>query len=340
MAFQNYCSTIIIDATLTDLGRQQLAKGTFNVSKFGLGDDEMDYQLGEIVISQAPPWEIAEENFPLLLEASTTSYTNIKYGLLNYPRQDILFVPILELNQKIEGAAIQYSDQYLIAANTETAKKMKEDLLDFRYVLENNILSHNFVLIESGINSQGQVTTIQNLTSLGLNNSLIGKERYITNLGLQDGHVFIYCDGRFIEELLTNKGKSYIKNDAGNNLYTNIIPLRETIKISLEAPNENYETYYAPTIKNEIFNDYSLEHTNFMGPPSMATAFNFKINPRLISDSLNPPDERYVTFGSIKQELFGGSNKYDYIDTNIMIEGAGTGTQLVVSLRIIRYAGT
>ena len=38
-------NNIIVDAVLTDFGRQQLSNGTFNVTKFAFGDDEVDYGL-------------------------------------------------------------------------------------------------------------------------------------------------------------------------------------------------------------------------------------------------------------------------------------------------------
>ena len=40
-------NNIILDAVLTDTGRMRLAKGdgSFKISKFALGDDEIDYGL-------------------------------------------------------------------------------------------------------------------------------------------------------------------------------------------------------------------------------------------------------------------------------------------------------
>ena len=40
-------NNIIVDAVLTDLGRQSLAKndGSFQIFQFALGDDEVDYNI-------------------------------------------------------------------------------------------------------------------------------------------------------------------------------------------------------------------------------------------------------------------------------------------------------
>ena len=47
MAFLDNSGDIILDAVLTDTGRMRLAKGdgSFNITKFGLGDDEINYGL-------------------------------------------------------------------------------------------------------------------------------------------------------------------------------------------------------------------------------------------------------------------------------------------------------
>ena len=49
MGFLNQTTNnIIVDAVLTDLGRQFLARndGSFNIVKFALADNEVDYKIG------------------------------------------------------------------------------------------------------------------------------------------------------------------------------------------------------------------------------------------------------------------------------------------------------
>ena len=43
MAFLDNSGDIILDAVLTELGRKRLADGDFQILKFGLGDDEINY---------------------------------------------------------------------------------------------------------------------------------------------------------------------------------------------------------------------------------------------------------------------------------------------------------
>ena len=47
MAFLDNSGDIILDAVLTDTGRKRLAKGdgSFRITKFAFGDDEINYNL-------------------------------------------------------------------------------------------------------------------------------------------------------------------------------------------------------------------------------------------------------------------------------------------------------
>ena len=45
MAFLDNSGDIILDAVLTDEGRRRMSRGNFNIVKFALGDDEIDYSL-------------------------------------------------------------------------------------------------------------------------------------------------------------------------------------------------------------------------------------------------------------------------------------------------------
>ena len=45
MAFLDNSGDIILDAVLTDEGRRRMAGGNFSITKFALGDDEIDYTL-------------------------------------------------------------------------------------------------------------------------------------------------------------------------------------------------------------------------------------------------------------------------------------------------------
>lgn len=60
-------SVTTVDAILTKRGREKFAQGDFNITKFSLSDDEIDYRLYDITNpSGSDYYAVALENLPLL----------------------------------------------------------------------------------------------------------------------------------------------------------------------------------------------------------------------------------------------------------------------------------
>lgn len=76
-------NNIILDAVLTDYGRQKLAtaSGAFNISKFSLADDEVDYRMIK-KYGRAVGKEKIEKNTPVF-EALTNQNIAMKYPLVS-----------------------------------------------------------------------------------------------------------------------------------------------------------------------------------------------------------------------------------------------------------------
>lgn len=88
-------NNIIVDAVLTDLGRQRLSRnnGSFSIVKFALGDDEVDYSIVKkfgLTIGR----EKIEKNTPIF-EAQTSSNLGLKHKLLSLSSQVETSLPIL-----------------------------------------------------------------------------------------------------------------------------------------------------------------------------------------------------------------------------------------------------
>jgi len=93
---QQDTNNIIVDAVLTDLGRQKLAQGTFNVIKFAAGDDEVDY--GMIVrYGRTVGQEKIEKNTPVF-EAITNNKLALVHPLVSLPDPNRYTMPLLTLS--------------------------------------------------------------------------------------------------------------------------------------------------------------------------------------------------------------------------------------------------
>ena len=99
MAFLDNSGDTTIDVVLTDEGRKRLARGdgSFQIDKFALGDDEVNYALYNTSASSG------QEDLQILqtpiLESFTNNMSSMKSTLLSYPRNDLLYLPVLKLNE-------------------------------------------------------------------------------------------------------------------------------------------------------------------------------------------------------------------------------------------------
>ena len=122
MSFLNNSGDIILDVVLTDEGRRRLAKadGTFEISKFALSDDEINYALFETGSTTALQ-DLSILQTPIL-EAFTNNSSAMKSKLLSLPDQtDLLYLPILKLNEQLVGSAMHdTTNVFVICVDSRT----------------------------------------------------------------------------------------------------------------------------------------------------------------------------------------------------------------------------
>jgi hypothetical protein len=101
MAFLDNSGDIILDAVLTDTGRLRLAQGdgSFKISKFALGDDEINYGLYNKDHASGSAYYDLEVLQTPVLEAFTNNTSNLKTKLVTMSRTNVLYMPILKLNK-------------------------------------------------------------------------------------------------------------------------------------------------------------------------------------------------------------------------------------------------
>ena len=103
----NSTNNIIVDAVLTDYGRELLARndGSFSIVKFAMGDDEVDYttikKFGRTVGK-----EKIEKNTPIF-EAQTNQNLALKYKLVSLSNPTLNKMPGVELTGDVVGNTLQ-----------------------------------------------------------------------------------------------------------------------------------------------------------------------------------------------------------------------------------------
>ena len=97
-------NNIIVDAVLTDLGRQALANGTFQISQFSLGDDEVDYTIIE-KFGRTVGKEKIIKNTPIF-EAQTVATLAMKHRLLTLADPTVIYLPTITVSGDVSGNTV------------------------------------------------------------------------------------------------------------------------------------------------------------------------------------------------------------------------------------------
>ena len=126
MAFLDNSGDIILDAVLTDTGRYRLAKGdgSFRIVKFALGDDEINYSVYDKNHPSGSAYFDLEVLRTPILEAFTNNASSLKSKLISIPRNNLLYLPVLRLNELRFGRYSQtsplFSDVFVVSVDEDT----------------------------------------------------------------------------------------------------------------------------------------------------------------------------------------------------------------------------
>jgi hypothetical protein len=109
-------STIVLDAVLTLKGRELIARGdgSFRISKFAIGDDEVDYTLIQ-KYGRTVGIEKIEKNTPVFEALPNGSYAQ-KYRCISISNPNLVRLPIVNL----QGVGFDSSSEVLSIGNTTT----------------------------------------------------------------------------------------------------------------------------------------------------------------------------------------------------------------------------
>jgi hypothetical protein len=122
MGFLDNSGDIILDVVLTDHGRMLLAKGdgSFQITKFALGDEEIDYSLYDKLHPNGSAYYDLEILQTPILEAFTNNASSMKTRLQTYTNLELLFLPVLRINDKLPMNSLHSSGAFLVAVDALT----------------------------------------------------------------------------------------------------------------------------------------------------------------------------------------------------------------------------
>ena len=165
MAFLDNAGDIILDAVLTDAGRQRLARGNFKIVKFALGDEEINYELFNSSHPSGSAFYDLEIMQTPILEAFTNNTSLMKSKLVSINRNNILYMPILKVNNRdlafhkfrsdFDGYFLTADEKTSEANSAEPTSKVEPGILHGPSTIRNGGTDTKYICIDQGIVADG-----------------------------------------------------------------------------------------------------------------------------------------------------------------------------------------
>lgn len=312
MGFLDNSGDIILDAVLTDTGRMRLARGdgSFNVAKFALGDEEINYGLYNSSHSSGSAYYDVEILQTPVLEAFTNNTSTMKSKLITISRTNILYLPIIKLNESNGGVkASKHSEGvHLIGVDSNTVDNSTSGLnfngsvdgLINGYIPSDNA---NIICFDQGIDNSEAIKTVAIDPDLK-------ETQYIVQL---DHRLASVASPMFGEGTVANY--SFLDDDSIATYY---------LTLGSTGNNSNYVEGLSAAS--------SEQDTNSVLAGKRGTRLKLALK---ASESLTNSVFLFNKLG-VDNYTLGGKTFYK-IDTTIRIMGATTGYSLELPIRFIKY---
>jgi len=315
MGFLDNSGDIILDVVLTDHGRQLLAKGdgSFQISKFALGDEEIDYSLYDKTATSGSSYYDLEILQTPILEAFTDNAASMKSQLQTYSNLELLFLPVLRLNERVSINQRQSSTGvFYVCVNRETEDN------DGSETTKTGVGRNSDGVIREGfIFGESLVGTIVKIDE-GLDTTEISPKRKLDD-ELKETSYIVQIDnrlGRLVDTAGSLASPDYIDDD--NIAY--------------------YTVDLGDSFVTDITDDTNSPSQVIQGP--RGTSMEFRIQSSL---DLNTSSYLFTTLGSTvnlpnRSSTPPTTSDCYYIDSNIRVTGVKTGCMIDVPIRYIRLA--
>jgi hypothetical protein len=310
MAFLDNSGDIILDAVLTDTGRMRLARGdgSFKITKFAFGDDEINYTLYDKNNASGSAYYDLQILQTPILEAFTNNASSMKSKLLSVARTDLLFLPVIDLWD---------GDQYS------------------KFTLSNNEKTY-IVLVDK--NTVDVVTAVNTLPAGVQNGNKAGNSEHAIRADQGLDTTEISFELTLDPELRETQYLVEMDNRLGS-LFAPVgqTPAGATVSF---IDDDNIATYYLTVNTDSAFvEDLNVgeKDSNILGP--RGTRIGFRIGS---STTLKTNDYLFNTLGTAGGEAIGDMDSstagetYRFIDTMISVTGVTTGYRLDIPLRYVK----
>ena len=311
MGFLDNSGDIILDVVLTDHGRMLLAKGdgSFQITKFALSDEEIDYSLYDKLHPSGSAYYDLEILQTPILEAFTNNSSTMKTRLQTFTNMELLFLPVLKLNEGVSINKRSSNGAFMIPVNAETEDNSGSSTAKTGIGRQSDgSIRDGFIFGESLIGSIVKVDQ-------GLDTTEISPKRRLDD-ELKETSYTIQMDNRLCK-LVDSQGTlaSFDYLDDDNIAY--------------------YTVDLGDTFVTEITDDTVSASEVIRGP--RGTSLQFRLQSSM---DLNTSSYLFEQLGGEVQmpTEAGPNDDVLFVDSNIRIVGVKTGVMLDIPVRFLRLA--
>lgn len=330
MAFLDNSGDIILDAVLTETGRRRMAEGNFKITKFALGDDEIDYSLYNKNHPSGSAYYDLEILQTPVFEAFTQINAGINYGLLPATATDLLYLPQMKFNElgTVSRSISRSSGLFYVtdSSNDTSSTRIEDVLKDQSIGFMTGRPESDFVLLETGIDTgTGNVP----------NGTDADRESYLVANNLVDREFRVFHDSRFLSSVFgpARGSRNSFNNKGTNNTLKASFNLSPAQNISLNTLGiENYISSVVVGMSNNIVNntdgnDTAGSYSSINGPRGSVVSLSVGSKSGLSAE--------YTLYGGTTTI---GSTSVQFIDTTVYVQGTSSPAQIQVPVRIVRLA--
>lgn len=316
MAFLDNSGDIILDAVLTDAGRQRLARGdgTFKITQFALGDDEINYGLYDYTNASGSAYYDLDILQTPILEAFTNNIASLNSKLLTIPRKDLTHLPVIKLANNVlyNGSVFtELTNTFIVLADSATETQV--------FAIEGETAGQGIMRGYSPTNSQNILLKLEQ----GLDTTQIGNGYQRISQDLLETQYIVELDNRLAtiiktvnvgEGTITEAAKSFVDDDNIAQYYFS------------NSTDSSFVSLIA--IPNSIQDPFT---SAISGPKGTEIRFTLRS-----SIDIQTSEYLFDTFG---QALTAPSANYKVIKSNIVVTGDTTGYSVTIPVSFVKYVG-
>ena len=316
MAFLDNSGDIILDAVLTDTGRLRMARGdgSFRITKFAFGDDEINYATYDGAhLSGSAYYDLEILQTPIF-EAFTNNTSTMKSKLISLTNNNLLYLPVIKQNTLLNGTDMSpitdpiSQGLYTVYVNVDTRDELSAAKGNANIAVvpgfingfqKENAGAGNYIRVDQGLDTN----------KVSANFSLDPE--------LKEKQYLVEVDSRFLFiydlDSLQNAQESFIDDDLMATYYF----------------TQNIGDYIKDLQPNDASgNPPSNGDQNIQGP--RGTFFQFGLQ------AASDVKTSTYLFDTLGVTVTQNGKNFSAIDTNVRITGVTTGYRIDIPVRILR----